>query len=99
MIAILAILPILIIPAVLAILFCLWLVIKLKNSPTFDKVVNEITEEHDLDEPKTGEVIKGIDEAEKSLKDRSKQHVDEIKRLEKDNKQIGDYLGKKGKGK
>ena len=69
---------------------------KLKNSPKFDKFVNSITEEQELKEPKTGEVINKISAAEQALSNKAKQQKKEVERLNKDTEAIGDYLTEKG---
>lgn len=67
---------------------------KIRKSKFVDNLAHDI----DGDEPKTKEVIKEIVDAELSLKSTAKQKRVEIKSLEKDEREIGDYLDKR-KGK
>ena len=88
--------PIIILLAVCAILFVLWLATKFKNSPKFDKVVKDITEEQPLAEPKSGEVIKKISAAEQNLKKKAAANTKEAERLQKDADTVGDFLTDRG---
>lgn len=87
--------PIIIMLAICAVLFALYLATKLKNSRRFETIVKDITEEHDLDPQTTEGVIKDISAAEKALQAKAKAQKVEADKLQKDSAKIGEYLADK----
>jgi len=81
---------------IVTLLITLLVVKKLKNSQKFDKFVKSLTEEQELEEPKTGEVINKISAAEQSLLNKAKKQKKDTERLKKDTEAIGNYLTDKG---
>jgi hypothetical protein len=77
-------------------LLVLWIIVKLKNSYKFDRIVKEITEEKNIDEPKTDEVIQKIGLAEQTLKEKASREKEEAKKYIKDSQTIGEYLVDRG---
>ncbi len=87
-------------PLVILIIFIclgLFLFIKLRKSKWLGNFTEDLLHEP-VDEPETKEVIKEVVDAELFLKTKAKQQNVEIKSLEKDKKEIEDYLEKR-KGK
>lgn len=88
--------PIYVLLAIVSVLLVVVIYKRLKNSSKFDKIVKDITEEQELEEPKTGEVIKKINTAEQALLHKAEDQEKEAKRLNKDSEAIGNYLSDKG---
>jgi len=88
--------PIYVILGICAVILSIWIGMKLKNSATFDSVVNDITEEHDIAPKKTDGVIRDISAAEQKLKATAAQQKKEADQLQKESAKIGDYLADRG---
>lgn len=84
--------PVYILIAVGAILFVIWIGVKLKKSLKFGEIVKDITEEPILNAPKTNEMIKDIGAVEKALQAKANAQAKEAEKLQNDSNMIGDYL-------
>ena len=76
-----------------------WLLIKMKRSPKFDKFCKDLTEDVTPNPPSTTEVIKSINQEKDGLKKKAEDNTKVVEKLQKDSTKIDNYLGKKKKKK
>ena len=85
-----------ILAGIVTLLLVLSIIKLLKNSYRFDKIVKSITEQQELRDPKTGEIINKLSAAEQALSNKAQQQKKEVDQLNRDNNVINEYLTNKG---